>query len=42
MLIDLKIVKKIENLTVIFTHLGSACEKAARKHVGEINPKSVS
>jgi len=38
MLVDPESVKKIDHLTVIFTHLGSAHVKAVRIHVGEIDP----
>jgi len=38
MLVDPESVKKIDHLTVIFTHLGSAHVKAVRIHVGELTP----
>ncbi len=38
MLVDPKSIKKIYNLTVIFTHLGSACLKAAHKMLMKLSP----
>jgi len=37
-LVDIKSVKKIDNLTVIFKHLGSASVKAARKALMKLSP----
>jgi len=40
-LVDRKSVKKIDNLTVIFMHLGSACVKAAPKTLMKLIPTVV-